>query len=112
MLQAIRDIIRRAGFVGALVLTMVFALPAFEAHACADELPSATASASADLPANDCPDCGPACANGCCHAPHSATTPEPLVAPDAPAFAAPSVWSHVTGDPLGRPRGPDRPPRA
>lgn len=115
MLKAMRDMIRRMGFVGAVVLTMAFALPAFESHACAEERSPPTAEAVADA-ADDagqaCPDCGPACANGCCHAPHVATAAEMPGAPAAPRFAEPAHWRHVTGAPLDRPGGPDRPPRA
>ena len=115
MLKTLRAMIRRMGFVGGLLLTLAFAMPAFESHACAEE-PTATAAwteagsaIDADL---QCPDCGPTCANGCCHAPHAATAPEALVAPDTPVFAAPDPWRHATGEPLDRPGGPDRPPRA
>jgi hypothetical protein len=78
MLKTMRDMIRRLGFVGGLLLTLAFAVPAFEAHACADELSPLAAEAVMDAPADPdqpCPDCGPGCANGCCHAPHSATAP-------------------------------------
>lgn len=114
MLKAMRDMIRRMGFVGAVLLTMAFAMPAFESHACAEELSPPTAEATMGV-AHDagqaCPDCGPACANGCCHAPHVATAPELSGVPATPAFSGVTHWRHVSGAPLDRPGGPDRPPR-
>jgi len=113
MLKTLREMIRRTGFVGGLLLTLAFALPTFESHACAGE-PIAAVWVEAGAPGDadrQCPDCGPACANGCCHAPHAATSPDSLVSPKAPVFAASVVWSHVTGRPLDSPAGPDRPPR-
>ncbi|MFJ6023662.1 hypothetical protein ACIQC9_03580 [Brevundimonas sp. NPDC092305] len=114
MLKAVRDMIRRLGFVGGVLLTLAFAAPAFAAHVCADELSPPVAEAAVDAPASPdqpCPDCGPACANGCCHAPHSATAPETLVAPKPPLFATPVHWVDVLGHALDAPAGPDRPPR-
>jgi hypothetical protein len=114
MLKAARSLVRRMGFVGALLLTLAFAMPAFASHACADERSPPAAEAWADAPAQDvqCPDCGPTCANGCCHAPHGATAPDSVVSSKAVAFGAPAAWAHVTGRPLDSPAGPDRPPRA
>lgn len=114
MLKAARNLVRRMGFVGGLLLTLAFAAPAFESHACAGELSPPAAEASASTPGDrdvQCPDCGPACANGCCHAPHAATPPDSLVSPSTPVFGAPAAWNHVTGHPLDSPAGPDRPPR-
>lgn len=112
MLKVARDMIRRMGFVGGLLLTLAFALPAFESHACAQEpsRPGVTAAAPAGQDAA-CPDCGPACANGCCHASHAATAPDSLVASGTAVFAAPTGWAHMTGRPLDSPGGPERPPR-
>lgn len=115
MLKTVRELIRRMGFVGGLLLTLAFAAPAFESHACADELSPPAAEASVDIDASDdlqCPDCGPACANGCCHAPHAATAADLSASPQTPRFDAPAAWSHLTGRPLDSPAGPDRPPRA
>ena len=114
IVKTVRDLLRRMGFVGALLLTLVFAAPAFESHACADEAPAIAAQLVVDTaPVDDlqCPDCGPACANGCCHAQHAATASE-LTAPSSPVFVARAeVWLHEAAPPLARPAGPDRPPR-
>lgn len=114
MLKSLRDMIRRIGFVGGVLLTLAFAMPALASHACASELSSpvagATVGAASDGDAQ-CPDCGPACANGCCHAPHVATPADLGVEPESVAFAAPVAWAHVTGRPLDAPAGPERPPR-
>lgn len=109
-----RDMIRRIGFVGGMLLTLTFAMPALASHACGSELSppiaDTTAGASADGKAQ-CPDCGPACANGCCHAPHVATPIDHGVESEGVVFAAPVAWVHVTGWPLDAPAGPERPPR-
>lgn len=102
------------GFVGALLLTLIFAAPAFESHACADEAPAITAQLVVDTaPVDDlqCPDCGPACANGCCHASHAAVPAEPHPHQRAVSFSHPVAWSDTGGGPLSRPSGPERPPR-
>lgn len=114
MLKAARSLVRRLGFVGGLLLTLAFAVPAFESHACAEEISPPVAEASASSPAEgdvQCPDCGPACANGCCHAPHAATVSDSMVSQRAAAFGTPATWRHVTGHPLESLTGPDRPPR-
>ncbi|MGA0544163.1 hypothetical protein ACO2Q1_02695 [Brevundimonas sp. VNH65] len=111
-MQALRDILRRMGFVSALLLTLVFSLPAFESHACTDETPQSVAVVLADDGTGDaCSDCGPACANGCCHAPHAATPAALTGEASRPAFALPRPAKHTPGAPLDRPDGPDRPPR-
>ncbi|WP_421729669.1 hypothetical protein [Brevundimonas sp.] len=109
-----RDLLRRMGFVGALLLTLVFAAPAFESHACAEEAAAVTAQVFVDAaPVDDvqCPDCGPACANGCCHASHAAVPAEPHPHQRAVRFSHPVAWSDTGGAPLSRPAGPERPPR-
>lgn len=105
--------VSRFGFFSVLLLTLVFAMPAFESHACADEAPSSVIAVVADAGGDDaqCPDCGPACANGCCHAPHSAVPAEDHVYRAPAAFGHPQAWSSVAGRPLDRPNGPDRPPQ-
>ncbi|RZJ01194.1 MAG: hypothetical protein EON90_04500 [Brevundimonas sp.] len=114
MLKPLRDMIRRIGFVGGVLLTLAFAMPALASHACASELSPPVAETTASVAADgetQCPDCGPACANGCCHAPHAATPAAVGVEPRGPVFAAPGAWVHVTGRPLDAPAGPERPPR-
>jgi hypothetical protein len=107
--------IRRLGFVSSLLLTLAFAAPAFESHACPDETPPAGVQVVSDGATENgaqCPDCGPACANGCCHAPHSAVSPENQTPRTVCAFGSALVWSDATCLPLDRPAGPDRPPRS
>ena len=114
MLVLMRQVIGRMGLVGGLLLTLAFALPAFESHACAAELSPPSVEASIDTPAEpnvQCPGCGPACANGCCHAPHVATAPDISGPPQPLASVAPAVWADVVGQPLDAPGGPERPPR-
>lgn len=118
MIRAARDLIRRLGFVSVLLLALVFAAPAFESHACADaERPSGVMAGVAAVdagPGDDasCADCGPACANGCCHAPHSAVATENPGPRPLPRFAQPLAWTDCAGVLMTRPSGPDRPPRA
>lgn len=114
MLESFRDMIRRIGFVGGVLLTLAFALPALASHTCATELSPPGAETMASVALDDdtqCPDCGPACANGCCHAPHAATPADVEVEPKRPVFAAPVGWVHATGRLLHAPAGPERPPR-
>lgn len=115
MLRLLRQMMGRMGVAGAVVMALAFATPAFASHACIDEscAPAGSTAFAAPVDAEDgCPDCGPACANGCCHAPHPATTPG-LAQPDAPIQTATSaVWTHAALPPLVRPSDPDRPPRA
>lgn len=113
MLRPLRETVRRFGFFSTLLLTLVFALPAFESHACAVESPAsahvAEAASGDDI---QCPDCGPACANGCCHAPHSAVSDDMATPRFIAVFGQPQAWSNSVASPLGRPDGPERPPRS
>ena len=106
--------IRRMGFVGGVLLSLVFVMPAFESHACADE-PAPASVSFAVQPSSEsetqCPDCGPACAGGCCHAQHSAVPAEPDATRAIAVFIPPLAWADAAGRALGRPAGPDRPPR-
>lgn len=114
MLRALRDMVRRIGVVAGVLLSLGFAMPALASHICASELSPPAAEATASAPADrgaPCPDCGPACANGCCHASHVATPADLGVAPANLVFAAPAAWTHVTGRLLDAPAGPERPPR-
>jgi len=116
MLRLLRQLMSRMGLTGAVVLALAFTTPAFASHACATEACAPAGRTSLDAPAEagePCPDCGPACANGCCHAQHAATAPD-LSAPTAlPQVARTAeLWVHEAAPPLARPAGPDRPPRA
>lgn len=116
MLRVLREMIARLGLVGAVALGLAFAAPAFAAEVCLDADCVASSRTAVDAPPADgepCPDCGPACANGCCHAQHAATAADL----SAPASAVPlmrrvELWLHDAAPPLARPAGPERPPRA
>jgi hypothetical protein len=114
MLKALRTLDRRLVPLLGLVLTLVFALPAFETHACTVE-PSAPAATGAITAAGDsasqCQDCGPACANGCCHAAHPAIAPDAPVAKTIRPTHDAEPWIDAAQAPLIQPSGPDRPPR-
>lgn len=115
MLKATRDLIRRLGFVGGLALALVFATPALESHACAAEaLATADGVVSVAVAAPDhgetCPDCGPACAATCCHAPHMAIAPD-LSASGGDDIERSKFWTHQDALAAVRPSGPDQPPR-
>lgn len=113
MLKAVRDMARRLSFVSGLVLVLIFAASAFESHACAAETLAATdgivAVAALDH-GESCPDCGPACAGVCCHAPHTAIAPD-LSASGTHDVERPTFWSYQEALTAVRPSGPDRPPR-
>lgn len=116
MLRRLDRAIRGLGMAFAIVLSLAFAAPAFASHVCADS-PACAASDLAIIQADadpdaGCADCGPACANGCCHAPHAATAPEHLVPTTGSRFVLARAWFDQTRQPLDRPAGPERPPRA
>ncbi|PZT99918.1 MAG: hypothetical protein DI624_04410 [Brevundimonas sp.] len=97
-----------------LLLLAVFS-PAVSAHACVDETCAYVAAGVQAVPDDaqgGCPDCGPACANGCCHAPHPAALPGPafMDQPTPPALRL--SWSHSPERPPLDPAGLRRPPRA
>lgn len=114
MVWKTREMVRRLGFIGGILLTLVFAMPAFESHACAAEPPFSSAVVEAGSSGEQnpaCPDCGPACANGCCHAPHAIATVD-RIEPRAPSVRVrPSTDLETVGLPFERPAGPERPPR-
>jgi len=114
MLGSLRDMIRLIGFVGGILLTLSLAMPAFASHVCASELapPVAETIAMADDGGEaQCPDCGLACANGCCHVSHTATPVDVAAETKGLTFAPPVVWGHQVGCALDAPSGPERPPR-
>lgn len=99
-----------------VVFTLIFAMPAFESHACAVETPSDIAEAAQLLTAapivdDGCDDCGPACATSCCHAPHMALMPDLSIPRAARTYQAPARWTHASDAPALAPDGPERPPR-
>ena len=96
-----------------LLLTLAALAPALEAHACVDA-DCAPAVLAFDTAEDDRPraDCGPACANGCCHAPHVATTPDFAAVPQPPSYASTPAWSDAVAPPPADMSGPRRPPRA
>ena len=114
MLRLLRKMIARMGLAGAVLLALAFAAPAFASHACIDEscAPSSQTAFEASADGSDaCPDCGPACANGCCHASHASTPASNVTPLFTPQFARIETWLHEAAPPLSRPAGPDRPPR-
>lgn len=114
MLKVARDMIKRLGFVGGLVLALLFAAPVVEAHACAAE-PVLIADGLFLVETGDhgdsCPDCGPACANMCCHAPHLAIA-NALPQDSAHDVEHPAHWTHQNALATAPPSGPDQPPRS
>ncbi|CAN5187736.1 hypothetical protein BH09PSE1_BH09PSE1_20200 [soil metagenome] len=98
-----------------LLVVLATAVPAAVAHACSDAgcdtVQLVVETAAADDDDGPCSDCGQACANGCCHGSHAATTVEPPVIPLIVTFDQPASWRHATTPPLADPSGPRRPPR-
>ena len=110
-----KDLGRRLGLVCTLLLALTFAAPAFASHVCAEsEACAPNAQVVVDSVSNAdpaCEDCGPACANGCCHAPHPATAPT-LADVTAPTLGVKPIGPGLaTAPPSLRPTGPERPPR-
>lgn len=116
MLRVLREMIARMGLAGALVLSLAFAAPAFAIEICIDADCAPTGQMAFEVAPDNgeaCPDCGPACANGCCHAQHAATAPDlSAPTPTRPMTRTAELWVHEAAPPLARPAGPDRPPRA
>ncbi|HEV2081589.1 MAG TPA: hypothetical protein VGR32_03945 [Brevundimonas sp.] len=113
MFTAPRTAFGRLSLVLLALATLLFAAPAFESHACA--IPDGDVSVGAmvdDGGATGCPDCGPACAGGCCHASHPALPSSAPPAATTPRFAMAVAWADVAAPPALRPSGPDRPPRS
>jgi len=117
MLRTARDMLRRFGFVSAMLLALTTVTLGTEVQACA---PDRSAAVAADIAttfqadpcaSRECQDCGLACAHGCCHAQHVGVV-EMAAAPLAPlGFRSPAVWPDVVGAPLGASSGHERPPR-
>lgn len=118
-MPASRDMFRRYGFIGALLVMLfavaqpVWAAPCEPAPVVAGiEQTVATATTTADPCADDCRDCALACAHGCCH-PHAAALIGTAFPPvPAVRFALSEGWTNAMPAPQGRIAGPDRPPRA
>ena len=106
---------RRLGLACTLLLALAFAVPSFASHVCAESeacAPNAQVVVDAVSDADPaCEDCGPACANGCCHAPHPATAPDVAAIPAHLIGVKPSGPALATAPPSLRPSGPERPPR-
>lgn len=103
----------RVGLLGAIL--MALGVGALASPATAVPLgEDATISASAELPCetDDCTDCGPACAHGCCHGSLVAVTATPAALTRPQAFSVAPGWTQRTLAPLAAPAGPERPPRA
>lgn len=107
---------RRFGFVSVMLLTLAMAVAPSEAGACApaaDGGPAASAVVQADgCGTQDCRDCGPACSQTCCHAPHVAVTGAAASPAPATLFRAPRPHEGTAASPAGVRDGPERPPRA
>ena len=105
--------LRRLRLACLLLLTLAALAPALEAHACVDPdcAPTVLAFEAAADGERPCADCGPACANGCCHAPHVATTPDFPAIQSLPAYASAPAWSDAVAPPPADTSGPRRPPR-
>ncbi|RZJ18207.1 MAG: hypothetical protein EON91_06545, partial [Brevundimonas sp.] len=115
MLRFLDRIIGRLGLGCAIVLAMTFAAPAFASHICADSVtysPNAVDVVEAvETPVDmddACPDCGPACADGCCHAPHAATASILDTPSSHTSLVRIGGWLRQTAPPMIRPAGPHR----
>lgn len=116
MVKAARQLLRRFGFIGAILFALVAATPVLASETCAQpagvEQTQGQTGATIECEPGQCEDCGVICQHGCCHAPHVAC---PTVLPAVPtrlkADAAPS-WFQDTGVRPGPVLSLDRPPRA
>lgn len=114
MIALARNILRRFGFVGILLLTLAAAVPA-TAQACVplDQSAVATASAVNTAPADsdDCGDCGLVCFHGCCHGTHAAIPAFDAAPLALIRFQPTKSWTHAAGNLPASPAGLERPPR-
>lgn len=118
-MPASRDLFRRYGFIGALLVMLLAVAQPVRAGPCEPtpavagvEQAVASASTTADPCADDCQDCALACAHGCCH-PHAAALIGTAFPPvPAVRFALSEGWTNAIPAPQGRIAGPERPPRA
>ena len=96
------------------LLALVAFAPAASAHACAEANCAAVAVVGEAVSDQDqgCIDCGPACANGCCHAPHPAYRSAPILIQTPAHTAARHAWRQSPEPTPVDTAGPDRPPRA
>ena len=116
MVKSLAKAISRFEVIAIILLAVAFCVPAFDSHACAaptTDMSVAAGVQSVDAVGNcaSCPDCGPSCAGGCCHAPHPGMAAETAGQRGLFTFERPSTWSHVVRAPMTRPSGPERPPR-
>ena len=116
MLKSMRGAIGNFQIFSILLLAMVFTAPAFESHACPAQVEAAVSAEAAPSTVladerSGCPECGPACAGGCCHAPHPGMTADLTPDRSPVAFTREADWAHVLLVPTGRPTGPERPPK-
>lgn len=113
MLCALRKLDRRLGLLMGLFVVLAFAMPAFEAHACpAEAVPVVAVADAVEDGAPACPDCGPSCANGCCHTAHVAVQTESTPTKAVLRIDSAAPWGNAAPSPSRLPSGPERPPRA
>ena len=114
MLKRLHSMFGSLRLVILLLATLAALAPAVGAHACVDA-DCATVAVStqtvAETPDEPCSDCGLACANGCCHAPHVSTAPDATMLTTATAYQVAPGWRHSAEPPLSEVGGPLRPPR-
>lgn len=113
MLTAALRLFGRIGLLGAILMALGAGVMAGPAMAFAGD-DTVTVSASSELPCetDDCTDCGPACAHGCCHASLVVLTQTPAVLAAPHTFSNAPGWTQRALAPLAAPAGPERPPRA
>lgn len=117
-MQAARDMLRRFGFIGVLLMMFATVQPAWAA-ACLPEVGTAgveatvgAAAPASDPCGDDCQDCIAACAHGCCHAHAAALTGTPVASLPSVRFAPAAHWTNALAPPGDARTGPERPPRA
>lgn len=114
MIGLARNILRRFGFVGILLLTLAAAVPA-AAQACepSDQTNISTLSVANTPPADsdDCGDCALVCFHGCCHGTHAAMPAFDAAPLALDRFQPVKSWMHTVGDLPAAPAGLERPPR-
>lgn len=96
----------------ATLMAIIAVNSAMAADACAAAPATETEQAMESAePWEDCPDCGPTCETGCCHALHTLALVGEQPDLSRPSHEATRTWPSPHRWPLPQPSGPDRPPR-
>lgn len=111
MIGLARNILRRFGFVGILLLTFAAAVPAATQACELTNVSTVSVVSTAPVGSDDCGDCALVCFHGCCHGAHAAIPAFDAAPLALDRFQPVKSWMHTVGDLPAAPAGLERPPR-